>query len=546
MSAASAGRGLSSVSSVSSVAGVALADLRDRTRRPSYAVTLLATVALGWLAVPAAGSHWVILQIGDHRGTYNSAYVGLATALAGTLWLALGGFYVVRGVPARDESSGVGRLLAATPLRTTAYFAGKLLGNVLVLASMLGALAVTAPVMQLLRGESRAVDPVALLLPFAVLALPVMVAVAAAALLIDTVPGLRGGLGNVVWFFVWLAFAFAGQGPSAPLGGIGVHEATRSMRADLLAQAPGARGDFSLGFTYTDTPLRVFTWDGFTPGGGFLLGRAAIVALAVLCALLPSLWFPRFDPARARATTPVRPPAPPSAAAAPRPAPVQGPLTPASTGGMLFPRLYAAELRILMQGTRWWWWGTVALLTLTAFAATGSGATRFVLPAAWIWPVLLWSRLGSQAAEHRVDALLGAAPRPYRRVLAEWAAGVTLTAATGLGPLAVLLRDGDSRGVACWLAAATFIPSLALALGTRSRGHRLFQALYVPVWYAAANGLSALDFMGATRAPGTAATLPPSVLAALSALLLASVLAPLLHGPSRQRPSEPADPGSPP
>lgn len=190
MSAASAGRGLSSVSSV---AGVALADLRDRTRRPSYAVTLLATVALGWLAVPAAGSHWVILQIGDHRGTYNSAYVGLATALAGTLWLALGGFYVVRGVPARDESSGVGRLLAATPLRTTAYFAGKLLGNVLVLASMLGALAVTAPVMQLLRGESRAVDPVALLLPFAVLALPVMVAVAAAALLIDTVPGLRGG-----------------------------------------------------------------------------------------------------------------------------------------------------------------------------------------------------------------------------------------------------------------------------------------------------------------------------------------------------------------
>lgn len=214
----------------------------------------------------------------------------------------------------------------------------------------------------------------------------------------------------MVWFFVWLAFAFAGQGPSAPLGGIGVHEATRSMRADLLAQAPGARGDFSLGFTYTDTPLRVFTWDGFTPGGGFLLGRAAIVALAVLCALLPSLWFPRFDPARARATTPVRPVAPPTAAAAPTPAPVQGPLTPASTGGMLFPRLYAAELRILMQGTRWWWWGTVALLTLTAFAATGSGATRFVLPAAWIWPVLLWSRLGSQAAEHRVDALLGAAP----------------------------------------------------------------------------------------------------------------------------------------
>ncbi|MFI0723248.1 hypothetical protein [Streptomyces sp. NPDC021224] len=531
------------------VAGVALADLRDRIRRPSFAVTLLAAVALGWLAVPAPGAHWVVLQISDHRGTYNSAYVGLATALAGTLWLALGGFYVVRGAPARDESSGVGRLLAATPLRTTAYFAGKLLGNVLVLASMLGVLAVTAPVMQLLRGKSRTVDPVALLLPFAVVALPVIVAVAAAALLADTVPGLRGGLGNVLWFFVWLTLAFAGQGPHAPLGGIGVHEATRSMEADLLAQAPGAHGEFSLGFTYTDTPLHTFTWDGFTPTAHFLLGRAALVALAVLCALLPGLWFARFDPARTHTRRGAAAPVSPVSReqpAAPRPTvPVQGPLTPARTGGLLFPRLYAAELRILVQGARWWWWSTAAVLTLTAFAATGSGATRFVLPAAWIWPVLLWSRLGSQAAEHRVDALLGAAPRPHRRVLAEWAAGVTLTAATGLGPAAVLLRDGDSPGVACWLAATAFVPSFALALGTRSRSHRLFQALYVPLWYGAANGLGALDFMGTTRAPGTSATLPPAAVAALSVLLLASVLVPLLRAPAAARLSGPAGPGAP-
>ncbi|MGY0063590.1 hypothetical protein ACWY4P_44990 [Streptomyces sp. LZ34] len=43
---------------------LALADFRERARCPAYALTLAAAVALGWLAVPAAGAHWVILQIG--------------------------------------------------------------------------------------------------------------------------------------------------------------------------------------------------------------------------------------------------------------------------------------------------------------------------------------------------------------------------------------------------------------------------------------------------------------------------------------------------
>ncbi|NGN66659.1 hypothetical protein G5C51_22485 [Streptomyces sp. A7024] len=507
------------------ILGVALADVRDRVRQPAYAVILLAAVALGWLAVPAAGSHWVILQIGDHRGAYNSAYVGLATALAGSLWLALGGFYVVRGVPARDEASGVGRLLAATPLRTTAYFAGKFLSNVLVLASMLVVLAATALTMQLVRGEDRAVDLGALLLPFAVIALPLMVATAAAALLTDTLPGLRGGLGNVVWFFVWMVLAVGGQGPGAPLGGIGVYGAVRSMHAQVREQAPDARGEFSLGFTYTETPLHTFTWSGFTPDAGYLLSRAAVAGLALVVALLPALWFARFDPARGRIAaashrTPVATVAP-ATWAAPIPA---RPLTAARTGGWPFFRLYAAELRILLQGTRWWWWAMAALLTLTAFAATGNGATRIILPAAWIWPVLLWSRLGTQAPEGGVDALLGAIPRPARRALAEWAAGVTLTAVTGLGPGAVLIREGDTDGLASWTAAVLFVPALALALGTVSRSHRLFQATYLPLWYAAANGMTFLDYMGATRAPGQPATVPPTLLALLAGLLLAGVL----------------------
>ncbi|KAA6215511.1 hypothetical protein CP973_37915 [Streptomyces albofaciens JCM 4342] len=549
---------------------MALGDFRDRVRRPAYAATLLGAVLLGYLAVPQPSSHWVILQIGDFRGTYNSAYVGVATALAAALWLPLAGFYVVRNALARDERSGVGRLLAATPLRTTGYFAGKLLSNVLVLASMLGVLAVTAVVMQLARGESYRIDPVALLMPFVLVALPLMVVTGAAALLFESLPVLRGGVGNVVWFFVWMALVLGGQRPGAPLGGIGVHGAVTSMTDDLAAQHSHVTGEFSLGFTYLEQPLRTFVWHGFTPEQGFVLGRAGLVLAAMVLALLPALWFGRFDPARggARGATAGQrvqgavsgtapgtvpgavqepPPAPGpttapglTAAPAPTPASAHRPLPSLSLAaptppGATYHRLLLGELRILLQGVAWWWWTGAALISIVGLCVPTSGAARVVLPLAWIWPVLIWSRLGAQRHEHGVQALLGSYPAARHRALAEWSAGFVLTAATGAVPLLRLAMAGDWHGVASWAGGALFIPSLALALGSLSRTHRLFQALYLPLWYCVFNGLPLLDYMGATRPEGQPAALSPLLVAGLAALLLAGVVA--AAGPPRRAPA---------
>ncbi len=104
---------------------LAVADFRERSRRPAYLVTLAAAIALGYLALPPASSVWVVMNAGGYRGVYNSAYVGTVTALAGGLWLMIGGFYVVRGAIIRDEQAGVGQVLAATPLRSAGYLAGQ-------------------------------------------------------------------------------------------------------------------------------------------------------------------------------------------------------------------------------------------------------------------------------------------------------------------------------------------------------------------------------------------------------------------------------------
>ncbi|WP_220505257.1 ABC transporter permease [Microbispora sp. H10830] len=505
---------------------LAVADFRERVRRPAYAVILLAAVGLARLAVPPADSGWVILDVGGYRGVYTSAWVGTATALAGALWLTLGGFYLVRDAIGRDERTRVGQLVAATPLRTSAYLLGKFLSDFLVLASMAGVLAVTAPIMQLARGESGAVDPVALLLPFVTITLPPLALTAAAAVLFETVPLLRGGFGNVVWFVVSLVLLIGGQSRKAPLGGLGVHQPADSMRAALAAQGVDVHGrEFSLGLTSVARPLRTFHWDGFSVTGAFLGGRLVVVLLAVVLALLPCLWFARFDPARRLTAPAVTPYEPGVAAEGGRPAfrtALRTTPRVAPRPGRALRRLLAGELRILLQGVSRWWWLVAAGVTAAAFA-TPEPAT--MLPFAWIWPVLIWSRLGTQRAEYGVEGLLGAYPAPRRGLLAEWAAGVVLTALTGVGPLARMAVAADWPGVGSWAGGALLVPSLALALGAACRTHRVFQVVYLGLWYLAVNGTAAVDYMGAVRVEGLPAGPSPLVVAVLAAALLCAALA---------------------
>jgi hypothetical protein len=60
----------------------------------------------------------------------------------------------------------------------------------------------------------------------------------------------------------------------------------------------------------------------------------------------------------------------------------------------------------------------------------------------------------------------------------------------------------DWAGVVAWFGGLLFIPSLALALGVLGRSSRLFQAVYLLLWYAVVNSTATLDFMGAVRENG--------------------------------------------
>jgi hypothetical protein len=109
--------------------------------------------------------------------------------------------------------------------------------------------------------------------------------------------------------------------------------------------------------------------------------------------------------------------------------------------------------------------------------------------------------MGSREMRHATHQLVFSAARPLTRQLpATWLAGVVVAVLAGSGVLVRLLLAGDGPGLFAWLAGALFIPSLALALGVWSGTSKLFEVLYLLLWYIGPlNRVPAFDYLGATE-----------------------------------------------
>jgi hypothetical protein len=158
-----------------------------------------------------------------------------------------------------------------------------------------------------------------------------------------------------------------------------------------------------------------------------------------------------------------------------------------------------AELRLALHGITLWWYLVAAGLFATCLFAP-LPISRGFLVAAWIWPLLIWSKMGTRERLFRTDQLIFSTAHPLRRQLpACWLGGVIIAILTGGGTALRLLMAGDQLGLLAWTAGAFFIPTMALTLGVWSGSSKLFEVLYLFLWYLGpANRLGAIDFMGVT------------------------------------------------
>ncbi|MGO9830862.1 MAG: hypothetical protein ACLPJH_12045 [Myxococcaceae bacterium] len=479
---------------------IARADFLERVRRASFLVVLAGTVAAAYGFVPARTAGYTTMSFSQSGGLYNSAWMGTLVSVLDLVVLSLLGFYLVRDAVERDERTGVGQILATTPMTRLQYTLGKFCSHTLVLFCVGAVTLLMAAVMQELRGEVRRLEPWQLALPFLLLVLPGVALVAAVAVLFETFRPLRGVRGSVLYFFLWVSVLGLttrqladGRGARPWLDPLGWAEPLSAIQSAVRAHFPDATGSVAVGVHVTDTPVRTFLWGGMD-WAGVAPWRLGWALVAVALAALAAVPFHRFNPERLpRSSKEARGGAAPSRPRRWRATRFFERLVGHSRGLTVL----WAELALLLRDRRRGWALVAAGLWAGCLLAPTHLLRQALLPLAWLWPLAAWASMGSQEARHRTEALVFVCPRPVRLQLGgAYGAGVLLTALVGSGAALHFAAVGAWRELLAFAVASLFIPALALATGVLSRGPRLFEVTYLLLWYLGPlNRLPALDFL---------------------------------------------------
>ena len=530
------------------------ADVLERIRRYSFLLVVGINIYAATKFLPHPDANYTMLRFGGthlgggYRGVFNSAWVGTVVAWITPLLLSLFGFYLVKGTLDRDHQSRVGAILASTPISNLHYLLGKWLSNLALLSALIGSMILTATGVQILRGEILKVEIWPLVSPFLIIVLPAMALVAALAVFFETLPGLRSGIGNVVYFFLWpilfvmpmVTFSETGSVPKLdPTGGSFLLNEMMLAVQKVNPDYRGGYGGIEVGIPFNT--LQTFEWEGITWTSEFIFERLLWMVVSFLLVLITVPLFHRFNP-----THLLHPSYRPSMGILERIKgwiweKLQGVLVPilevfrARTFGVprrlvrklkvksAFLRALNAELRILIKGQPWWWYlGALGLIYLD-LSSPLNDLRKTWFPITWIWPLLVWSNLGVREIRNHTKDLLFSSPHPLLRQLpAVWTSGVLFTALTGIGALISFLSSGTWGCVLAWLLGILFIPSLALAMGIWSGGSKLFEVVYLLLWYIGPiEGVPILDFLGALNDPLQSGMLLPFSLATLLFLAVA-------------------------
>jgi len=490
----------------------AAADLRARLRDPRLLMVVAACIYLGHLVL--TGRIELTLVGRTYRGVENAAWMGTILSLTAAFVLVFFGFYLVRGALARDRQVRTAPLVASSPVRSVTFLLGKWASGTLFLLLLAGSMVLSLAVLFVLRGNGLPA-PAPLLTPFLLFVVPTATAVAALALVFECLPGLGGTVGGILYFMGAVAAVTAPVLGSAPVDLLGMGTIHDSMTQALLEQYPEADLKTMFSFGYYRDPaeqLKTFRWDGVALTADLAARRAGLVLGSAVLAAGAALPFGRFDPSPAwwvqmgagpptsdsdasEASAETRPSVPAASpeSSIPESSSRSASLSRLSAARSLRPiRLFLAEGRRALRQRSWTWQlGALVLIGVGLWWPSSTG----LLVVAWLWPMPLWSDLGVRETVCRVAPLVATSVYPRAQRMAAWAVGATVAFTLVAGPLLLGSHDRALVGV-------LFVPALGLAAGRFSGTPRLFEVVYLVLWYVGlANQTAALDFGGVAQAP---------------------------------------------
>lgn len=491
--------------SLSRLFAITSADLRSRMRRPAVLVLLGLLLAAASTTFPDPSSGKGILSIGGRRAVYTSAALAVATAGLLPILLGLFGFYAVSGAVGLDRRSGAGPLFGASPVRSSEYLLGKLLGSFTLLSVVTLAFSVVVMAVQVVHGEAP-LEPLVFLAHLLVVALPALLAVASFALLFECVPFLSGRFGDVAYFFVWVVTlsipVFLGN-PDRGLYPAYAAALDWNGLGFLITEIQRVTGSGSMSIGWGSAPQEgapvVFPGFGFSAG---MLGKRALAFLPPLALLPVSLAaFDRFDPARrlASSSTKASLMARMSALLRPAAARLLAVVVPAErTTGK--PGLLSAALTDLLV--------TLRLRPLLVVGIPSGAVAALLVPpamaasllsAGYVLLALLLADVGTREERTGLARVFAASPGAGGRIAAVKLLSAAATAILLLAPFAARASMDHALALPAALAGALFAAALAVLLGHATGSPKPFVGLLLGLWYVAMSDkgrTAALDLAG--------------------------------------------------
>jgi hypothetical protein len=393
---------------------------------------------------------------------------------------------------------------------------GKVLSNFAMLMVIESVLFISAIIVQLVHGDPH-INFLALFLPFLFVALPAMATISALALLFETLPGLRSGLGNLIFVFLWFFMIFRITTYNEmwlDLPGLLYFDRVFSEAAEVM-EIP-FDGGFSIeGGSLADPFARYVRWENLSWINEMIGWRLYWLGLAICLTLLAAIFFDRFESRNSffhlihwsrrkasheylkehkikglgtnegelsiRKTT----------------SKIQlSPIT-KTLGSIQFGRIFWLEVRMILK--RPWWWYLISLWLLAmSLLVPIQDAHTFWVPVIWLWLALVLSEMGTREVRYNTVQIVFSIPYPLRHhFFATWLAGFIATVIMGIAGLRLLLI-GESEAALAWGIATIFISCLALFAGVLGGNRRFFEGIYSAWWLMGpmAKEGTALDFMG--------------------------------------------------
>ncbi len=479
---------------------IAKADFLQRIRSVGFLITLGVGIYLTLTFIPDPYANYSTVNLGNYQGAFSSSWIGTVTAMMASIFLSLTGFFLVNNNIDRDHKTGVGQIIATTKITRLKYIAGKALTNSFVLISLMLIMALTATVFVLAHGNFQEFSAVDLYFPFIWITLPALVFIAALAAFTECYRKLNRGIVNISFIFLFVFFIALSEAPTSGktvqiFDIFGTSQAFDVIKNELGDRVKDYNGQHSIGYSFDhqSSDINIIRLSNLHPEFKIVFYRLFWIFLGSGLVLIGTMSFKRFDPAiephRNDRTKEIEPNLNPAKyTSLPKPKLSFSPLP-----------LIKAEGKIMLKGVPLWWW-VLTLGLFTASVLTDLSIThKYILPLLLLLQINIWSVLGSREKIYGTKQIVFTAPKVLsRQLFAGWGAGILWGLFLSSATIFRLVLEYNFYGVFAIITGIIFIVTLALSGGIFTGGTKLFQMIYVIMFYGLIQKFSFLDYLGTT------------------------------------------------